>query len=143
MKWATYGATFLGGLVACYLLFALGVIDRVDKIPGTQAEPDLSISTYLSFVSVMMTAVTAVLAALAIGIGIIAAYTFKELKEEARSVAESTSKQVAKAISQSTAIEVSKDALSEAKLKPMLLEMVKTHQQEKEWGTDPNDNEER
>ncbi len=39
----------------------------------------LSLPTYLSFVSVLLTAVTLVLAILAIGIGVLAAYTFKEL----------------------------------------------------------------
>ena len=83
MRVVGYVAVFVGGLVVCYLLLSMGVIDAVDGIPGTQAEPALAIPTYLGFVSAMMTAVTAVLAAVAIGIGIVAAYTFREIKDEA------------------------------------------------------------
>lgn len=84
MKTATYVAVFIGGMVVCFLLVSLGVLDKVDGIPGTQEEPVLSLPTYLSFLSVLMTAVTAVLAALGIGIGVVAAYTFREIKDEAR-----------------------------------------------------------
>ena len=94
MKAVGYAAAFIGGLIVCYLLLSLGVVDKVDGIPGTQEEPDLSLPTYLSFLSVMMTAVTVVLAAVAIGIGVIAAYTFKELKAEAREIAEKIADQV-------------------------------------------------
>jgi hypothetical protein len=84
MKLASYIAVFIGGLAASYLLISLGMVDKIDGIPGTQEEPILSLPTYLGFLSVMLTAVTAVLAALAIGIGVIAAYTFKEIRDEAR-----------------------------------------------------------
>lgn len=86
MRTATYVAVFIGGMVACFLLVSLGVLDRVDGLPGTQEDPVLSLPTYLSFVSVMMTAVTAVLAALGIGIGVVAAYTFREIRDEAKKV---------------------------------------------------------
>ena len=88
MKVAGYVATFIGGVIVCYLLLSLGVVDRLDGIPGTQEEPALSLPTYLSFVSVMMTAVTVVLAAIAIFIGIVAAYTFRELSEKAENAAQ-------------------------------------------------------
>lgn len=84
MKTVSYIAVFIGGMIVCFLLVSLGVVDKIDRIPGTQDEPILSLPTYLSFLSVMLTAVTAVLAALAIGIGIIAAYTFKEIRDEAQ-----------------------------------------------------------
>lgn len=90
MKIIGYIAVFVGGAVMCFLLLSLGVIDVVDGIPGAQSEPALSLPTYLGFVSVMMTAVTAVLAAVAIGIGIIAAYTFREIKDEAQTTASNT-----------------------------------------------------
>lgn len=83
MKIVGYFAVFVGGVVVCYLLLSLGVVDAVDGIPGTQDEPSLAIPTYLGFMSVMMTAVTAVLAAVAIGIGVIAAYTVQEIRERA------------------------------------------------------------
>eukprot|EP01132_Coremiostelium_polycephalum_P008798 gene8798-10805_t len=143
MRVVGYVATFIGGIIACYLLFSLGVVDKMDGIPGSQEEPVLSLPTYLSFLSVMMTAVTAVLAALAIGIGIIAAYTFKELKDEARTTSEKTSKEV----SESTANAVAIEALSEVKVKAMVFELYakaeKERQQKQEWGDDPIENEER
>lgn len=80
----------IGGVVFCYLLISLGVVDRVDGIPGTEEEPVFAIPTYLSFISAMMTAVTAVLAAVAIGIGVIAAYTIREIKEQAEFIARKT-----------------------------------------------------
>ncbi|NOR29698.1 MAG: hypothetical protein GQ539_01205, partial [Sulfitobacter sp.] len=74
-------AAFIGGIVVCYLLFSLGVVDGVDGIRGTQQEPFVALPTYLGFVSVMMTAVTAVLAAVAIGIGVLAAYSIQEIRD--------------------------------------------------------------
>ena len=130
MKAVSYLAVFVGGLVVCFLLVSLGVVDKVDGIPGTQEEPMLSLPTYLSFLSVMMTAMTAVLAAVAIGIGVVAFYTFPGLKAEARSVAEKTTKLVAA------------EALSEIKIKEMVLELYakaeKDRQQADEWGKDPD-----
>ena len=73
--------------MTCLLLMSLGVVDRVDGVPGTDQEPMLSLPTYLNFIGVMLTAVTVVLAALAILIGIVAAYTFKELAERAENAA--------------------------------------------------------
>jgi hypothetical protein len=87
MKTVSYIAVFVGGAALCFLLFSLGMIHKIDGIPGAQQEPMLALPTYLGFLSVMMTAVTVVLAALAIGIGIVAAYTFREIKDEAAKVA--------------------------------------------------------
>lgn len=84
MKAVSYIAVFIGGVVVCFLLFSLGIVDKIDGVPGAQEEPALSLPTYLSFLSVMLTAVTAVLAALAIAIGVIAAYSFREIRDEAR-----------------------------------------------------------
>jgi len=90
MKIVGYVAFFTGGVIVCYLLFSMGVIDVIDGIPGTLDEPAIALPTYLGFISAMMTAVTVVLAAVAIGIGIVAAYTFRELKDEAQKVASAT-----------------------------------------------------
>jgi hypothetical protein len=90
MKVAKYIAVFIFGTIVCYLLISIGVVDAIDGLPGTQVEPLFALPTYLSFVAVMMTAVTAMLAAVAIGIGIVAAYTFKEIKEEAQKSASQT-----------------------------------------------------
>lgn len=83
MKAVGYIACVVGGVVLGYLLLSLGVVDAVDGVPGTMQEPAIAMPTYLGFMSAMMTAVTAVLAAVAIGIGIVAAYTFREIKDEA------------------------------------------------------------
>ena len=95
MKPVGYGAVFVGGAVLCYILVSLGVVDAVDGIPGTQEEPAIALPTYLSFVSAMMTAVTVVLAAVAIGIGIVAAYTFREIKVSAQTIASDTASEKA------------------------------------------------
>ena len=85
MKVVGLVATFLGGMAACFLLFLLGVVDRVDGIPGTQEEPILSLPTYLGFLGVMLTAVSVALTALAIGVGLVAAFTFRGIKDEVQS----------------------------------------------------------
>ena len=87
MRAVGYIACVVGGVVLGYLLLSLGVVDAVDGVPGTMQEPAIAMPTYLGFMSAMMTAVTAVLAAVAIGIGIVAAYTFREIKDEALNTA--------------------------------------------------------
>ncbi len=139
MKAVGYIVTFIGGLIVCYLLFSLGVVDKIDGVRGSQEDPILSLPTYLSFLSVMLTAVTAVLAAMAIGIGIIAAYTFKELKQEAQTTSEK--------VSTSVATQIAADALSEVRVKVIVFELYakdkKEREQKDEWGDDPTENEER
>lgn len=75
-------AIFLGGAVVCFLLVSMGVVDKIDGIPGTQTEPEISLPTYLGFLSVMLSAVSVILTALAIGIGVVAAYTFRGIRDE-------------------------------------------------------------
>jgi hypothetical protein len=87
MKIVGYIAIFFGGMIVSYLMFQFSINSRNYGILGYQQEPMLLLPTYLSFISVMMTAVTAVLAAVAIGIGIIAAYTFREIKDESLKLA--------------------------------------------------------
>ncbi|WP_269930640.1 hypothetical protein [Aminobacter sp. HY435] len=135
MRTVSYIAVFIGGLVVCYLLLSLGVVDAVDGLPGPQEEPSLSLPTYLSFLSVMLTAVTAVLAAVAIGIGVVAFYTIPGLKTEATNVAQKAAEK--------TAREVSEEALAEVKIRKMIVDLnfkvIKDLEQEKEWGNDPMD----
>ena len=88
MRWAAIVVAFTGGIVVCFLLFSLGVVDSLDGVPGVLEEPVLSLPTYLSFISVMLTAVTVVLAAVAVFIAIVAAYTFRELREKAEQAAQ-------------------------------------------------------
>lgn len=90
MKAVGYVACIIGGGAFVFLLFSLGVVDAVDGLPGTMQEPALAMPTYLGFVSAMMTAVTAVLAAVAIGIGVVAFFTFGGIKDEARIIAGET-----------------------------------------------------
>ncbi|MBM1690699.1 hypothetical protein [Sulfitobacter geojensis] len=87
MRAVSYLACIIGGAVLGYLLLSLGVIDAVDGVPGTMEEPAIALPTYLGFVSAMMTAVTAVLAAVAIGIGVVAFFTFGGIKSEAQKIA--------------------------------------------------------
>ena len=140
-------AVFIGGLIVGYLMLALGVVDRVDGLPGNQTEPEISLPTYLSFVSVMMTTVTAVLAAVAIGIGVVAFYTFPGLKAEARTVAETTAKTVAESSAKGVAKDVADEALAEIKIKAMVFDLYakaeKERQQVDEWGEDAESNEDR
>lgn len=87
MKAVGYVSCIVGGAVLCYLLLSLGVVDAVDGLPGAMQEPAIAMPTYLGFMSAMMTAVTAVLAAVAIGIGVVAVFTFGGIKDEARRIA--------------------------------------------------------
>ncbi len=100
MKVVGYLVVFVSGIIACYLFLSLGVVDVIDGLPGTEKEPLLSLPTYLNFVSVMLTSVTVVLAGLAIGIGVIAAYTIRDIKDDARRSAENIAQElVSKALS--------------------------------------------
>ncbi|MFB0491921.1 putative membrane protein YqhA [Methylobacterium sp. OAE515] len=134
--------SFIAGLVACYALFAFGILQRVGAMQTISTDASQNMSTYLSFVSVMLTAVTVVLAALAIGIGIIGAYTFSGLKTEARSTAQATARE----ISELTARDISADALSEVKIKRIveayLGVYVRERDQAAEWGTEVGGSEE-
>jgi hypothetical protein len=135
----SYVVVFLIGALGVYLLFAVGALDSIDGKPGAYAEPELSLPTYLSFVGVMLTTVTAVLAAVAIGIGIVAFYTYTGLKTEAKLIAEVTASSTAKAVAD--------EALAEVKIKAIVLELYATAQknieQKEKWGEDPDANQER
>ena len=97
MKIVAYIATLIFVVVLIWVFCSQWVLDVVSDTPGVAQESKTAISTYLSFISAMMTAVTAVMATVAIGIGIVAAYTFRELKKEAL---KATQELVAEALSQ-------------------------------------------
>ena len=80
----------IGGLTV-YLLTSLGVLDTTDGAVSTGSTPTFSLPNYLDFWAVMMTTITAVLAAVAIGIGIVAAYTIPEIKKQAEKIANDVS----------------------------------------------------
>jgi len=69
-------------------------------------------STYLGFVSVMLTAVTVVLASLAIGVGFFAIYTRREIKDAAQGMAEATAERILRERLSDQAIEDRIDAVS-------------------------------
>jgi len=126
-------AGLIGGAVASYLMFHLGIVDAAAQSANTHYGGSQAAPAYLNFVSVMLTAVTVVLAALAIGIGIIAAYTFREIKDEAKRTAKVAAK------------EVSDDALSEVKVRQMVLDLYAKAEKEREardeWGEAPAEEE--
>ncbi len=92
--------------VAFYLVWVTGIFDTSDSLPRITKEPNSNLSTYLSFVSIMMTAVTVVLAAFAITIGVISFYTIKEIKEKAIKMATKTATDVASKTATETATDV-------------------------------------
>lgn len=120
----------------------MGTITKLNGVPNISGDQPQTISIYLSFIGVMLTAVTVIITAVTIGIGVIAAYTFTGLKNEARFTAQT----VAQEISQSTAKEVAAEALSEIKIKSIveayLAGFVRQDEQKREWGLDPNENSE-
>jgi cytochrome bd-type quinol oxidase subunit 2 len=112
MKVVGYLAVFIGGLVVGYLALAMGVVDAVDGLPGNADEPHLSLPTYLSFLSVMMTAVTVVLAALAIGVGIVAAYTVEDIKKRANDTVENAARNATIAAEKAISIALSEEVIN-------------------------------
>lgn len=128
MKAVIYIAVFIGGAAFSFLLVSVGIIQKLDGIPGALQEPVVALPTYLSFLSVMLTAVTAVLAALAIGIGIVAAYTFREIKDEA---AKAASNKLNEALSEEAFNERVNKLLFARKTNPTVAELEKDF--------DPND----
>jgi hypothetical protein len=133
MKFVGYLSCLILGLVIGYLLWLLGIVDVVDRVPGTLEEPALALPTYLGFMSVMLTAVTVVLAALAIGIGVVAAYTFREIKD-------ATLKSATAKVNELLDAKLSDDALQALILKSGLNKAART---ELEKDFDPADQEER
>ena len=67
------------GAVAAYLFISLGMLN---SLPGIQEEPAFQLPVYLNFIGVMMTIVTVVLTAVAIGIAVVAIYTFREIEKK-------------------------------------------------------------
>lgn len=147
MRTASYIAVFVGGLVVCFLLVSVGVVDKVDGLPGTQEDPVLSLPTYLSFLSVMLTAVAVVLTALAIGIGVVAAFTFRGIKDEvhtslALKAADADRKLVAAllAVDEKAAAALSEEAIIARIDKIAISQRQNPTVAELEAGFDPDDN---
>jgi cytochrome bd-type quinol oxidase subunit 2 len=123
MKSVGYLAVFFGGLVFGYLAFVMGWVDVLDGLPSHTDEPILSLPTYLSFLSVMLTAVTVVLAALAIGVGIVAAYTIGDITKRANDTVKDAATQATTAAEKAVS-----EALSEDKINARLDNIVNKKQ---------------
>ena len=70
----------------------------------------------------MMTSLTVVLAAVAIGIGLVAAYTFRDIKAEARAVANTTVQKEANAALSDEAIKARIDEVAFGTMRPSPVE---------------------
>jgi len=132
-------SAIIAGFVFCYLLFLVGALRLPAGIPTTPNDQTTSVSLYLNFVGVMLTALTVFLAAMAIGIGIIAAYTFTELKKEATSVAKEESNNVSERIAKATANEVAREALSDLNIKRIVEMYFGMTKSNAEWDAGPEE----
>ncbi|WP_411891934.1 hypothetical protein [Yoonia sp. SDW83-1] len=130
MKWVFGIGGLFGGAIVVFLLFHLGVMDFADGVPGVQQEPTFTLPTYLSFIGVMLTAVTVVLAAVAIGIGVVAAYTIQEIRERAESTVEAAKQQAETAKSEALSLVngAVDQALSEEALNDRVASFVRSKQ---------------
>ena len=84
MKTLPYVLMFLSGVGLTYFFISYDVINGPSALPSAATGPVLNIS-YADFVSIMLTAVTIVLAAVAVAVGIVAFRTVREIKSDARS----------------------------------------------------------
>lgn len=73
-----FGVGIVAGGVLTYLFISLGTFN---SMPGAREYPAFELPIYLDFIGVMMTTVTTVLAAVAIGIALVAIFTFREIKQ--------------------------------------------------------------
>ena len=135
MRLVLYFATFVGGAVACFLLFSLGIVDTAEQDPLFTNDPAVTLPTYISFIGVMMTSVTVVLASVAVGIGVVAFYTIPGLRTEAGTVA--------KKAAEDTARGVASEALAEVKVRAMVAELYaadkKNRENDDDWDGEPVD----
>lgn len=130
MKWVFGISGLVSGAAAVLLLFHVGMMDFADSIPGVEREPAFTLPTYLSFIGVMLTAVTVVLAAVAIGIGVVAAYTVQEIRERADSTVKVAKQQAetAKAEALSLVTAAVNKALSEEALNDRVASFTRSKQ---------------
>jgi len=144
MKWV-FGLTGLicgAGIVV--IMSQHGVITG-DGIRGDIDHSNSDVTTYLTFIDIMLTATTAVLAAVAIGIGVIAAFTVNQIRESAEKTV-SVAKRNADA-AKADALAIVEQALSEDAINDRLDAIVRKRQlptvAELEEDFDPEDRGER
>ena len=94
----TLGAIAIAVLSSVATLWAIG--ERTIVGPHRALAPMNVEVTYMDFVSVLLTVLTIVLAALAIGVGLVAFRTIKEIKEDARKIATETATQTMKKLTE-------------------------------------------
>lgn len=82
-----YLAAFLVGVGLTAVIVNYSVITGATAGAEAKLGPELNIS-YADFITILLTAVTVVLTALAITIGVVAAYTISEIKQDARRAVE-------------------------------------------------------
>lgn len=93
MRFLCCAVAFSLGLVSGFLLDSLHAVNGGVGLVGTKTSITDNLPTYLDFLSVMLTAITVVLTALGIGIGVVAVFTFRDIKAEASKVAEKAVRQ--------------------------------------------------
>lgn len=91
MQFVIGSAIFTAAAVSSYLFASLGMYDGMSNV---QERATSGLPVYLGFISVMMTTVTAVLTALAIGISIVAIFTFRGIKREMQETANRLEKKI-------------------------------------------------
>lgn len=84
MKWAFGAVGLFCGAGLTVILTQNGTLVLPETGGRTSGAPVFELPTYLTFIGTMLTAVTVVLAAVAIGIGLIAAFTIREIRENAK-----------------------------------------------------------
>lgn len=89
------------------------------------AKSERQYGEFVSFISLMLTGVTVVLAALAIFIGIVAFYTYHGIRDEAKKIAEVESKSISKEVSESVAKITAEQKLSKQNLMLLIEEALK------------------
>lgn len=91
MRAFTHVMTFIGGvafaLLAVLVLMFFSTTDSVGGVPELQERSAVALPTHLGLASFMMTAVTVVLACVAVGISVVAVYSFREIRERAERTA--------------------------------------------------------
>ena len=83
MQFVIGSAIYIAGAVLAYLFTSLGMHNGG---PNAQQGHAFELPIYLSFIGVMMTTATVVLAALAIGISIVAIFTFRRVEREMQEI---------------------------------------------------------
>ena len=141
MRWLIGLACIIAGLVIGMLFISSGSVRFEGNVPIAIDAPNIDVSTIFIFVSILLTAVTAVLAAVTIGLGVLAVFTFREIRTAAEKTAKSTAEETAKLTAEEVAIKVANDRAKEILEKTD--QAMKPFNEELDRRFDPNDDGER